>query len=140
MGELHPGVVKGFEVRAERGQTVLAADLDLEALLPLIPDHYRYTSLPAYPPVREDLALVVDASVPAAAVEAALRQSGGALLKEVTLFDVYEGSQLTPGKKSLAYHLTFQAPNRTLTDEDVSKQRGRLLKLLDQQLGAKLRE
>ena len=140
MGELHPGVVKGFEVRAERGQAVLAADLDLEALLPLIPDHYRYTSLPAYPPVREDLALVVDASVPAAAVEAALRQSGGALLRDVTLFDVYEGSQLPPGKKSLAYHLTFQAPNRTLTDEDVSKQRGRLLKLLDQQLGAKLRE
>jgi phenylalanyl-tRNA synthetase beta chain len=140
MGELHPGVVKGFEVRAERGQAVLAADLDLEALLPLIPDHYRYTSLPAYPPVREDLALVVDASVPAAEVEAALRQSGGALLKDVALFDVYEGSQLPAGKKSLAYHLTFQAPNRTLTDEDVSKQRGRLLKLLDQHLGAKLRE
>ena len=140
MGELHPAVVKGFEVRAERGQAVLGADLDLEALLPLIPDHYRYTPLPAYPPVREDLALVVDASVPAAAVEEALRRSGGALLKDVALFDVYEGSQLPKGKKSLAYHLTFQAPNRTLTDEDVSKQRGRLLKLLDQQLGAKLRE
>ena len=140
MGELHPGVVKGFEVRAERGQAVLAADLDLEALLPLIPDHYRYTSLPTFPPVREDLALVVDMSIPAAAVEEALRRSGGALLRDVTLFDVYEGSQLPPGKKSLAYHLTFQAPNRTLTDEDVSKQRGRLLKLLDQQLGAKLRE
>ena len=140
MGELHPGVVKGFEVRVERGQAVLAADLDLEALLPLIPDHYRYTSLPAYPPVREDLALVVDATLPAAAVEAALRQSGGALLRDVVLFDVYEGRQLPPGKKSLAYHLTFQAPNRTLTDDDVSKQRGRLLKLLERELGAKLRE
>lgn len=140
MGELHPGVVKGFEVRAERGQAVLAADLDLEALLPLIPDHYRYAPLPSYPPVREDLALVVDASLPAATVEEVLRRSGGSLLREVALFDVYEGSQLPPGKKSLAYHLTFQAPNRTLTDEDVSKQRVRLLKLLDQQLGAKLRE
>ena len=58
----------------------------------------------------------------------------------MALFDVYEGSQLPPGKKSLAYHLTFQAPDRTLTDGDVSKQRGRLLKLLEQQLGAKLRE
>ncbi len=139
-GELHPGVVKGFEMRVERGQPVLAADIDLEALLPLIPDTYRYTSLPAFPPIREDLALVVDTSVPAAAVEEALRRSGGALLRDVALFDVYEGGRLPSGKKSLAYHLTFQAPNRTLTDEDVSKQRGRLLKLLDQQLGAKLRE
>jgi len=140
MGELHPGVVKGFELRVDRDQPVLAADLDLEALLPLIPNFYRYDSLLTYPPVREDLALVVDVGVPAAAVESALRQSGGVLLRDVTLFDVYEGSQLPPGKKSLAYHLTFQAPNRTLTDEDVSKQRGRLLRLLEQQLGAKLRE
>ena len=139
LGELHPGVVRGFEMRVERDQPVLAADIDLEALLPLIPDHYSYTALPSFPPVREDLALVVDTAVPAAEVEAALRRSGGALLSDVALFDVYEGSQLPPGKKSLAYHLTFQAPDRTLTDKDVSKQRGRLLKLLEQQLGAKLR-
>ncbi len=56
------------------------------------------------------------------------------------LFDVYEGRQLPPGKKSLAYHLTFQAADRTLTDKDVSKQRVRILRLLEQQLGAKLRE
>jgi phenylalanyl-tRNA synthetase beta chain len=140
MGELHPGVIKALELRVGREQPALAADIDLEALLPLIPDAYHYTALPAFPPVREDLALVVDVAVPAAAVEAALRQSGGALLREVALFDVYEGEQLPPGKKSLAYHLTFQALDRTLTDQDVSRQRGRLLKLLDQQLGAKLRE
>jgi len=139
MGELHPAVVKGFDLRVERDQPVLAADIDLEALLPLIPDSYAYTPLPAYPPVREDLALVVDASLPAMAVEAALRRAGGALLREVSLFDVYEGSQLPPGKKSLAYHLTFQAADKTLTDADVSKQRGRIVRLLEQQLGATLR-
>jgi len=140
MGELHPGVVKGFDLRIERGQPVLAADIDLEALLPLVPDKYPYVPVSTYPPVREDLALVVDAGLPAATVEAALRQYGGALLREVALFDVYEGNQLPPGKKSLAYHLTFQAPDKTLTDKDVSRQRGRLLKLLEQHLGAKLRE
>ncbi len=140
MGELHPGVVRGFELRVERDQPVLAADIDLEALLPLIPATYRYTSLPSYPPVREDVALVVDAGVTAAAVEAALRQNGGPLLRDVALFDVYEGGKLPPGKKSLAYHLTFQSPSRTLTDKDVSKQRGRLLKALEQQIGAKLRK
>ncbi|HQF70495.1 MAG TPA: phenylalanine--tRNA ligase subunit beta, partial [Promineifilum sp.] len=128
-----------FDVRVERDQAVLAADIDLQALLPLIPDSYRYTALPAYPPVREDLALVVEASLPAATVEAALRAAGGALLRDVALFDVYDGSQLPPGKKSLAYHLTFQAPDKTLTDADVSRQRGRILRLLEQQLGAMLR-
>ena len=139
MGELHPGVVRGYDLRVERDQPVLAADIDLEALLPLIPDSHKYAPLPAYPPVREDLALVVDAGLPAATVEAALRTAGGALLREVALFDVYQGGQLPPGKKSLAYHLTFQAPDKTLTDADVSRQRGRILRLLEQQLGATLR-
>jgi phenylalanyl-tRNA synthetase beta chain len=140
MGELHPGVVKGFDLHAERGQPVLAADFDLEMLLPLVPDFYPYRPVLTYPPVREDLALVVDATLPAATVEGALRQAGGALLREVVLFDVYEGRQLPPGKKSLAYHLTFQAPDKTLTDKEVSKQRARILRLLDQQIGARLRE
>jgi phenylalanyl-tRNA synthetase beta chain len=140
MGELHPGVVKGFDLNVERDQPVLAADFDLETLLPLIPDSHPYRTVLAYPPVREDLALVVDATLPAAAVETALRQAGGALLRDVALFDVYEGSQLPPGKKSLAYHLTFQAPDKTLTDKEVSKQRARILKTLEQQLGARLRE
>jgi len=139
IGELHPGVVKGYDLRVERDQPVLAADIDLEALLPLIPDSYKYAPLLTYPPVREDLALVVDAALPAADVESALRAAGGALLREVALFDVYQGEQLPPGKKSLAYHLTFQAPDKTLTDADVSRQRGRILRLLEQKLGAALR-
>lgn len=140
MGELHPAVVKGFDLHIERDQPVLAADFDLETLLPLIPDAHPYRAVLTYPPVREDLALVVDMTLPAAAVEAALRQAGGVLLREVTLFDVYEGSQLPAGKKSLAYHLTFQAPDKTLTDKEISRQRGRILKILEQQIGARLRE
>ncbi len=139
MGELHPGVVKGYDLRVERDQPVLAADIDLDALLSLMPDSHKYVPLLTYPPVREDVALVVDATLPAAAVETALRAAGGALLREVALFDVYQGEQLPPGKKSLAYHLTFQAPDKTLTDADVSRQRGRILRLLEQQIGATLR-
>jgi len=139
MGEMHPGVVKGYDLRVERDQPVLAADIDLDALLGLTPDSHKYAPLLTYPPVREDVALVVDAALPAAAVEAALRAAGGALLREVALFDVYQGGQLPLGKKSLAYHLTFQAPDKTLTDADVLRQRGRILRLLEQQLGAALR-
>lgn len=140
MGELHPAVVKGFELRVDRDQPVLAAQLNLELLLSMVQETFPYRPLPAYPPILEDLALVVDRAVPAADVEAALRRAGGFLLSDIALFDVYEGDQIPTGKKSLAYHLTFQAPDKTLTDKDVSKQRQRILKQLDQAIGAKLRE
>jgi len=69
-----------------------------------------------------------------------VRQAGGFLLKDVELFDVYEGSQIPDGKKSLAYHLTFQAPDKTLTDKDAYKQRQRILSQLGRRIGAQLRE
>jgi phenylalanyl-tRNA synthetase beta chain len=139
MGELHPQVVKAFGIRSEREQPVLAAELDLETILKHLPAHYNYEPLSPFPSVREDLALVVDVALPAAEVETALRKAGGRLLKDVILFDVYQGNQLPQGKKSLAYHLVFQAPDKTLNDKDVSRQRQRILKQLEQQLGAILR-
>jgi phenylalanyl-tRNA synthetase beta chain len=139
MGELYPQVVKAFEIRAEREQPVLAAELDLETILKHVPATYDYEPLSPFPPVREDLALVVNVATPAAEVEAALRQAGGRLLKDVILFDVYQGDRLPEGKKSLAYHLVFQAPDKTLNDKEVSRQRQRILRLLEQQLGARLR-
>jgi phenylalanyl-tRNA synthetase beta chain len=92
-----------------------------------------------YPAVREDLALVVDRGVTAVAVAETIKKAGGFLLQEVHLFDLYEGKQVPQGKKSLAYHLTFQAPNRTLKDKDVQKVRQRILAQLERELGAKLR-
>ena len=83
----------------------------------------RWTDLSAQPAVYEDLALVVDEAVAAAQVETLIRQSGGKLLVDVRLFDLYRGGQVPAGKKSLAYALTFQAPDRTLTDEDTKKLR-----------------
>ncbi len=137
LGELHPLVVEGFDIRTTR--PVLAAELDLDLLLGAIPDLYKVTAIANFPPVQEDLALVVDTTTPAAAVAAAIQRAGGYLLKEVALFDVYAGAQLPAGKKSLAYHLTFQAPDKTLQDKDVSKLRQRILKQLEQNLGATLR-
>ncbi|MBE2221929.1 MAG: phenylalanine--tRNA ligase subunit beta [Anaerolineae bacterium] len=137
MGELHPNVVEGFDIRGEH--PVLAAELDLDLLCAHIPDLHYLVPVANYPVVREDLAIVVDRDVPAQKVEAVIRQTGGFLLKEVSLFDVYEGAQIGSNKKSLAYHLAFQSPSKTLTDKDVLKQRQRILKQLENQLGAKLR-
>jgi phenylalanyl-tRNA synthetase beta chain len=138
MGELHPLVVEGFDIRTDR--PVLAAELDLDVLVGQIPPWHHVEPISSYPAVHEDLALVVDKLLPAAQVEAQIRQAGGFLLKDVALFDIYEGSQISAGKKSLAYHLTFQSPGKTLMDKDVKKQRQRILQQLERQLGAKLRE
>jgi phenylalanyl-tRNA synthetase beta chain len=83
--------------------------------------------------------VVVDESVPAGAVEEMIAASGGFLLKEVKLFDVYRGEPVPAGKKSLAFALTFQAPDKTLRDEIASKQVQRILGRLKKELGAALR-
>ncbi|VAW37184.1 Phenylalanyl-tRNA synthetase beta chain [hydrothermal vent metagenome] len=140
MGELHPLVVEQFDLQTEEDQPVLAADIDLDALIDQIPSHYAYDPISPYPAVREDIAVVVDTGITAVTVEEIIRNSGGFLLKDVQLFDVYEGEQIGVGKKSLAYHLTFQAPNKTLTDKVVQKSRKKIVGQLKHRLNAQLRE
>ncbi|MCB8943566.1 MAG: phenylalanine--tRNA ligase subunit beta [Ardenticatenaceae bacterium] len=139
MGELHPLVVEKFDMRLENDQPVLATELDVDTIISNIPFAYPFAAISPYPAIREDLAVVVDKDVAATAVESTIRRAGGFLLQEVQLFDLYEGSQLPPGKKSLAYHLTFQAPDKTLTDKNVSKNRQRIISQLQKELGATLR-
>jgi phenylalanyl-tRNA synthetase beta chain len=138
LGELHPLVVEALDARNET--PILATELDLDAIQALIPERHQVSAALQYPAVHEDLALVVDEGLPAATVNKAIREAGGFLLRDATLFDVYKGSSIPTGKKSLAYHLTFQAPDKTLTDEQVHRQRQRILQQLEKQLGARLRE
>ncbi len=140
MGELHPLVVEQFDMRVDREQAVLAADIDLDALIARIPALYTYEPISPYPAVHEDLAVVVDVGVTAVTVADTIHQAGGYLLKDVTLFDVYEGEQVGAGKKSLAYHLTFLAPDKTLTDKVVSRQRKKIIAQLARRLNARIRE
>ncbi len=140
MGELHPVIVERLDLHLDVDQPLWAAEIQLEQLLPHIPPFYTYQPLSAYPAVHEDLALVVDASRPAADIETALYQAGGALLRRVELFDLYGGAPIPPGKKQLAYHLTFQSDTQTLTDRDTARLRQRMLKQLAATVGATLRE
>ena len=136
LGEVHPLVRQGYDLP---DQPVLAADLDLEALLAVVPERQVVRPVPAFPPVLEDLAVVVEEALPAEQVEAVIRQAGGALVIEIRLFDLYRGEQIGPGRKSLAYALTYQATDRTLTDEEVAQVRGRIVRQLEEALGARLR-
>jgi phenylalanyl-tRNA synthetase beta chain len=138
-GELHPTVAERYGLGgAER--PVLVAMLDLELLLPRIPETFGVAPVAVYPAVHEDVALVLESSVPASSVERALRAGGGELLREVELFDVFTGPQLGAGKRSLAYHLTYQAPDRTLTDREVERLRKRIVERAAREVGAVLRE
>ena len=99
----------------------------------------RFVPISRMPALKLDLALVVDEQVPADAVSASLREAGGTLLADAVLFDVYRGAQVGEGKKSLAYSLTFQALDKTLTSEEAVKQRERIVRQLQRLYGAEMR-
>ena len=136
LGEVHPLVRAGFDLP---DQCVCLLELDLEKLLAAARPRQRFTPISRMPALNLDLALVVDEEVPSDTVQDAIREVGGALLVEVVLFDVYRGEQLAPGKKSLAYSLTFQAPDKTLTSEQATRQRDRIVEHLATQYGARIR-
>lgn len=137
LGELHPAVRRAFDLPEQRA---VAAELALAPLLPAAATIIRKMQpISSFPAIKEDLALLVDEAVTAEQVEQAIRQGGGNLLREVTLFDVYRGKQVPAGKKSLAYALTYQADDRTLKDSDVEKARRRIVARLGQTVGAELR-
>ncbi|MFF8450603.1 phenylalanine--tRNA ligase subunit beta [Streptomyces leeuwenhoekii] len=135
-GELHPRVLKALGLPAR----TCAMELDLDAVersgdaLPQAP------GISAFPVATQDVALVVDAFVPAAEVEAALREGAGELLESIRLFDVYENAdQLGEGRKSLAYALRFRAADRTLTVDEASAARDAAVALAGERTGAELR-
>ena len=139
VGELHPQVRGQYDWPASFRSPVLVAEIDLDVLLTLIPTLHQTEAVPTLPPVLEDLAVVVDESLPAERVAELIRQTGGKVVSDVRLFDVYRDEKIGAGKKSLAYRLTYQAVNKTFSDKDVAGMRGRILRRLEQELGAVLR-
>ncbi len=135
-GELHPLVHEHYDFSSF---PVMAADINLDLLISMIPEHYAMQPVPAYPPALEDLAIVVDDDIPAERVASVIRQAGGRTVTNITLFDVYRSEQIGEGKKSLAYSVTYQSADKTLTDNDVAQIRQRIIRRLDQELDARLR-
>jgi len=117
-GQLHPRVAPAYDLA---GKNVFVAEIDLDAIMQFVPERYRCAPVPRFPAAKRDIALVVDEQLTAEQVAAELKSGGGDLLSAVTLFDVYRGSSIPPGTKSLAYALTYQAADRTLTDEEVDQ-------------------
>jgi phenylalanyl-tRNA synthetase beta chain len=133
VGELHPKVADAFELPGG----VYLFEIDLSALLPFTTGHKMYQPISRFPAVVRDMALVLDAGVTNARVQTVIR--GFPLVVDASLFDLYSGEQLPAGKKSLAYRVSYQSPEHTLTDDEVNKVQQQILAKLAKELGATLR-
>jgi phenylalanyl-tRNA synthetase beta chain len=135
-GELHPKTAEAFDLA---GRAVLVAEFDLEALQAVAPARHGYAPVPRFPAALRDVAVIVPEATPADRVEAEIRAGGGDLLRGVRLFDLYRGESIGAGVKSLAYALTYQADDRTLTDKEVDKAHKKIQDRLRHILKAQIR-
>jgi phenylalanyl-tRNA synthetase beta chain len=116
-----------------------AFELDLAELFVRVPERVLYEDVITYPPIRQDLAFSVPEEVPAGELVAAAREAAGPELREMRAFDVYRGEQVGEGRKSIAFAVTFQSPQRTLSDEDAARLRREIVQALATRFGAELR-
>jgi phenylalanyl-tRNA synthetase beta chain len=130
LGELHPRLLEGrwgvFE-------------LSLDPLFAEVPERIEYEDVVTYPALRQDLAIAVPEDVEVGALVEASRDAAGPELREARVFDVYRGEQVGEGRKSVALHLVFQSPERTLSDDDAAALRERIVAALAERFGAELR-
>ncbi len=135
LGEIHPEVADNYEI----GTKVYVAVLDIEILAKMASFDVKYKGVAKFPAVTRDISLVMKKSILAGQVEEVIRQSGGKLLEDYHLFDIYEGSNVGADEKSLAYSIRFRAKDRTLEDKDVTKVMDKILNKLES-LGVVLRQ
>jgi phenylalanyl-tRNA synthetase beta chain len=130
LGELHPTLLEGAWG---------AFELDLEALAQAVPERLVYEDVLTFPAALQDVAVAVDEDVEVGALLDAAREAAGPLLRDARVFDVYRGEQVGEGRKSVAIHLAFQSPERTLTEDEATELRMRIVAALGERFGAELR-
>ena len=135
-GQLH---FKTAEAYGLGSRPILVGEFDIEALQALVPARYQYTPVPRFPAALRDVAVVVAESISAERIAAEIRAAGGDLVRGVRLFDLYRGDSIPAGTKSLAYALTYQAPDRTLADKEIDKAHRKIEDRLKHVLKAQIR-
>ena len=135
LGEVHPEVLDNYDI----GTKAYVAVLDMPEIIPFATFDRKYEGIAKYPAVTRDISMVVPREILVGQIEAVIAQRGGKILESYSLFDIYEGSQIQAGFKSVAYTLTFRAKDRTLEDADVSAAMKKILNGL-QGLGIELRQ
>ncbi|WP_202078247.1 phenylalanine--tRNA ligase subunit beta [Caldalkalibacillus salinus] len=135
IGQLHPETQKELDL-----QPTYVFELSFERLLKHLPEEISFTSLPKFPGIQRDLAVVVNEDIKAGDLVQTIEEVGGELLRSVSLFDVYQGEGIEEGKKSMAYALYYLNPERTLTDEEVGQVHNEIVTALEKKWNALLRK
>lgn len=131
IGRIHPAISK---------ENVYVFEIDLDKLLAKKVGKMKYKEISKYPSVNKDLALVVDKNITSKEIEMNIKKAGGSLLTNIKVFDVYEGTGIPEGKKSVAYALTFEKSDRTLTDEEINNAMDKIIELVEKKMNATLRK
>lgn len=131
IGRIHPAISK---------ENVYVFEIDLDKLLAKKVGKMKYKEISKYPSVNKDLALVVDKNITSKEIEMNIKKAGGSLLTNIKVFDVYEGIGIPEGKKSVAYALTFEKSDRTLTDEEINNAMDKIIELVEKKMDATLRK
>lgn len=135
LGEVHPDVTEKYGI----DEDCYIAELNLDVLYNYANLEKKYKQLPKFPAVTRDIALLVDDSILVQQIEDIISRQGGSMVEKIKLFDVYKGKQIPDGKKSIAYSITYRLEHKTLTDEEVNKVHDKILKNLENNIGAQLR-
>ncbi|MDP4163403.1 MAG: phenylalanine--tRNA ligase subunit beta [Bacillota bacterium] len=133
-GQIHPGVQKELDLKE-----TFVFELSLKAILEAATEPLHYHAIPRFPSMTRDIALVADKQTVSGKLKEIIVEAGGTLLKEASVFDLYEGERMEQGKKSIAFSLKYADPERTLTDEEVTKVHEKVLEALKEKAGAVLR-
>lgn len=136
VGEVHPNVCDAYEI----DEKTYVAVIDLKMLTKKASLDHKYTQVPKYPAVNRDVAMLVKEDVLVGSIKKVIKQRGGKLLEKIDLFDVYQGSQIEAGYKSVAYALAFRAADHTLKEKEINKTMTKILNGLESELGATLRK
>ena len=134
IGEVHPLVCANYGINTR----VYVGKLKLRKLFAMMDTQRSYVPMPKFPASTRDLALLCDDALPVMTMEKAIKAAAGKILEKIELFDVYKGSQIAEGKKSVAFNISMRASDRTLTDEEVNGAMSKILKALEE-LGAQIR-
>lgn len=135
VGEVHPAVLSAYGIT----KPVYIFELDATIVMKYMAKDLKYKALPKYPATSRDLAMLVDVDVNAADIEKAMTKAAGQNLTQITLFDVYTGKQVEEGQKSLAFSLTFQSNDKTLTDAEIDPAIEKIVAKLQKDFNANLR-
>ncbi len=134
LGQLHPSIAKKEDLKE-----TYVFELSLDKLLNIAVRPAKFTEIPKFPSISRDIALVVNRDVTAEEIKKTIIKAGGRMLKEINVFDVYEGSHIEEGKKSMAFSLKYFDPSKTLTDEEVTSVHEKVLEQVKEKCGAVLR-